>query len=103
MYYNMYTSIGDIQFEWDLDKERSNIQKHGIDFETAAKVFFDPDRIEYFDVKHSASEERYFTIGMVDEIVFVVYTIRNRNTRIISARLASKEEMEEYLWIKRLN
>ena len=99
----MYTCIRDIQFEWDLDKEKFNVQKHGIDFETAAKVFFDPDRIEYFDAKHSALEERYYTVGMVDEVVFVVYTIRKKNTRIISARLASKEEVEEYLWIKGLN
>ena len=52
-----------IQFEWDEEKERKNIKKHGIDFRTAALVFDDSNRLEWFDAIHSAEEFRYITIG----------------------------------------
>ena len=64
-----------LQFEWDEKKEQINIAKHGIDFATASHVFLDPDRLEYFDEKHSTiNEDRYITIGFVEDILTVVYT-----------------------------
>ncbi len=86
-------------FEWDDEKERVNIAKHGLDFSTAALVFGDPDRIERYDIAHSINEDRYITIGQIRGVaivVLVVYTEREKAVRIISARLATKREKEAY-------
>ena len=53
-------------------------------------------RIDYPDDEHSIFEERRYTIGMVGTVLFVVYTERNENTRLISARKATAEEKNEY-------
>ena len=47
-----------VQFEWDEDKAALNPKKHGITFETAAKVFYDEYRIELYDAEHSIDEDR---------------------------------------------
>lgn len=86
-------------FEWDDKKEIINIRKHKIDFTTAALVFADENRIEIFDELHSNYEDRYITIGMINNtpvILMVVYTERREAVRIISARKATKKEMEAY-------
>ena len=86
-----------LQFEWDEEKEKINIAKHGIDFEIASHVFLDPNRLEYYDEKHSsACEDRYITIGYVSDVLTVVYTYRSDSIRIISARIATKKEKEAY-------
>ena len=82
--------------EWDDSKNESNIKKHGVSFETAAYVFNDANRIEVYDVKHSDTEERYYTIGRVGDVLFVVYTDRGEVFRLISARFATKREEEVY-------
>lgn len=92
----METTINNMIFEWDDEKYQINLRKHNIDFNDAAKVFGDENRIEWFDAKHSDEEERYITLGMVDEILFVVYTEREDRTRLISARLADKSERRKY-------
>ena len=85
-----------VQFEWDEEKAALNLKKHGVRFETAALVFNDENRIEFFDYSHSAFEDRYNTIGKVDKILFVVYTERKALTRIISARIATPAERRMY-------
>lgn len=86
-----------LKFEWDEEKAKLNLKKHGIPFETAAKVFLDENRIEIYNEAHSnINEERYITIGLADEILFVVYTERHPKIRLISARLASSREREVY-------
>ena len=55
--------IGEIFFEYDEEKNRKNIEKHGISFKIAARIFFDYDRIEYFDEENSIYEDRFDTIG----------------------------------------
>lgn len=88
-----------MQFEWDEEKEKKNIEKHGIDFETAARVFGDENRLEFYDETHSESEDRYITIGLIDKvayIVMVVYTEREEAIRLISARKATKQEGRMY-------
>ena len=59
-------------------------------------VFNDLQRIEIYDIEHSVSEDRYNTIGMVHDVLFVVYTERKENIRLISARLATKIERSIY-------
>lgn len=78
------------------EKNRINMEKHGIDFNTAIHVFDDEDRIEIYDVEHSIDEDRYNTIGLVHDILFVVYTERKDKLRIISARLTTAAERRFY-------
>ena len=85
-----------MKFEWDEDKNQLNLKKHGIDFETAMLVFNDLQRIEIYDTEHSIYEDRYNTIGMVNDVLFVVYTERKQNIRLISARLANKTARSIY-------
>lgn len=88
-----------MRFEWDVKKEEINIKKHKIDFTTAAYVFDDENRIELFDNNHSANEDRYITIGIVNKIaviVSVVYTERGEKIRLISARKATATERRMY-------
>ena len=57
----------------------------------------DLNRLEFYDEKHSTAEEdRYITIGLVEEILTVVYTERTTALRIISARAATKKERMAY-------
>jgi len=56
-------TLGGMVFEYDEEKNISNIKKHGISFESAARVFFDYDRIEYYDEENSEEEDRFDTIG----------------------------------------
>lgn len=83
-------------FEWDDEKAAINLKKHGVSFQTAALVFYDENRIEMYDSEHSLEEDRYNTIGMVEDVLFVVYTERKDHLRIISARLANKKERSMY-------
>ena len=83
-------------FVWDSDKEEINFKKHGITFQTAARVFEDELRIEMPDPAHSDQEDRYITIGLVHKVLTVVYCDRENeitgdtDIRIISARLATR-------------
>ena len=83
-------------FEWDDKKAAINLQKHGVSFETAILVFQDEDRIELYDSAHSADEDRYNTIGLVEDVLFVVFTERKNRVRIISARPANRKERSMY-------
>ena len=85
-----------MKFEWDEEKDRTNQIKHGISFETAALVFADEERIEYFDKLHSFDEDRYIVLGCVHGILYVVYTMREEAARIISARMATPVERRIY-------
>ena len=85
-----------MQFEWDADKAALNLKKHGVDFRDAVQVFYDVNRIEGYDSAHSDEEDRYNTISMVREVLFVVYTERRERTRIISARKATSRERRIY-------
>lgn len=81
-----------MQFEWDEQKEKTNIKKHGLDFETATRVFNDENHLEWYDEKHSEYEDRYITIGLIDDIacvIMAVYNEREEAIRIISARKAT--------------
>jgi len=82
-------------FEWDKNKRKINLKKHGVDFIDAVEIFSDIDRIEFKVLREG--EERAATIGkMRDIVIFLVYTVRQGKRRIISARRASKNEREAY-------
>jgi uncharacterized DUF497 family protein len=86
------------QFEWDSEKAKENKEKHSLSFELAKECFF-YNYIKKLDTRHDYKEDRYQIIGRTKEpklILFVVYTLRNRKVRIISARKANKKEREVY-------
>ena len=86
-------------FEWDENKNKMNLAKHKISFDDAAKAYLDPNRIDYYDKKHSKpNEDRWIFIGATAGMVlFVVETEPCENiVRIISARRALKQEREVY-------
>ncbi len=84
------------KFEWDDSKQKINIEKHGIDFIDAIAIFNDINRIEK-KIVHESGEERHITIGLVNGVVLlVVYTLRGKSIRLISARRASKNESKYY-------
>ena len=91
--------MGDIQFTWDEKKNLINIKKHGVGFAEAAKVYFDPERLDIFDKEHTTmNEERWIVIGNVNMKILLVVIVRQTDDliRIISARRATKKEQEEY-------
>ena len=89
-------------FVWDSDKDKANIKKHGIAFKTAARVFMDDLRLEYRDDAHSETEDRYVAIGLVHDVLAVVYCERTDPKidepviRLITAILATRLERNAY-------
>jgi hypothetical protein len=85
------------EFEWDKAKARRNLRLHGVSFPAASGVFLDPSRLEDADSREDYGEERYFTIGFASQVLLVVvFTIRGKRIRLISARKANRNEEEEY-------
>jgi len=87
------------RFEWDDNKNRMNRAKHGVPFETARRVFEDPNLITRQD-RHFEGEQRRQTIGYVDGVLAVPHTTvelePNEIIRIISARRATAGERKLY-------
>lgn len=73
-------------FEWDADKDRENIEKHGVSFGLAQYAFADPSRVIAQDITHSRHEARFFCFGRVGEgILTVRFTYREGIIRIFGA------------------
>lgn len=85
------------EFEWDAAKARRNLRVHGVSFPTASGVFLDPERIEDADTREEYDEDRYVTIGFASQVLLaVVFTLREKRIRLISARKANRSEEKEY-------
>lgn len=88
------------RYTWNNEKNVRNIEKHGLSFYEAVKVFSDEYVIDAYDYKHSTiEEERTINIGLINDfyITTVIATdISDHQKRIISAREANKEEKELY-------
>lgn len=87
-----------MHFEWDPAKARQNLQKHGVSFEEASSVFYDPLAVTGVDPDHSEGEERLITFGMSSQgrLLVVSQTERGEAIRIISARVATQSERRIY-------
>ena len=89
------------EFEWDTNKAKSNLIKHGIRFEEAVLVFDDPYHLSLQD-RHENGEFRWQTIGLVHGliVIMVAHTVRFESgdvvIRIISARKADRKERSRY-------
>ncbi|HNQ56661.1 MAG TPA: BrnT family toxin [Candidatus Desulfobacillus denitrificans] len=86
-----------MRFQYDPAKATSNLKKHGVSFADAEGVFYDPLAIHQVD-PDSANEERFVAIGLgsAGAILVVIYTLRGEETRIISARHATRHEVKSY-------
>lgn len=88
-------------FEWDSEKAAANLTKHGISFEKACEVFFDPF-ICIVDATDQADEARDAGIGLTKDlkVLFIVHLVRGgeelESIRIISARTATPQERQLY-------
>jgi len=89
-----------ISFEWDEKKANSNFTKHGISFDEAKTVFYDPNALLIHDPDHSIDEDRFILLGMSQSINILIVCHCYRESaeliRIISARKASKGEIKQY-------
>ena len=87
-----------MRFEWDANKAWINFFKHGVSFDEAMEVFYDPNAIEQYDNLNSDDESRFSIIGFSSRrLLQVAYTERAEETlRLISARKASGTERELY-------
>lgn len=86
-----------MQFEWDDAKNRQNIEKHGVSFEDASKIFYG-FTLDLPDERFEYGEQRELSIGMIGglAILAVVHTDRDGIIRLISARPAVKLERKIY-------
>ncbi len=90
-------------FEWDIRKAKSNLHKHKISFEQATTIFRDPNLLSVPDEEHSASEERWLTMGLDENGILLALSHKFTDLstavckiRIISARKATTLEEEQY-------
>src|SRR2546426_6232407 len=87
------------RFEWDEEKARSNLSKHGVSFDEATTVFDDSLARIFDDEEHSANERREIIIShsINDRLLVVCFTERpNERIRIINARLHTPKERKDY-------
>jgi uncharacterized DUF497 family protein len=87
-----------MEFEWDEIKAAINLNKHGVNSEEAKTVFYNPLTVIFDDEKYSQDERREIIIGhsQNNRLLLVSYTERTNAIRIISARLATRKEREDY-------
>jgi uncharacterized protein len=89
-----FSSLASAGFEWDEEKNRANLIKHGISFDDASQVFY-----ERVVIKRSNrnDEERWIAIGKLDDrLLTVIFTRRDKAIRIISARRPRPDEKRAY-------
>jgi uncharacterized DUF497 family protein len=86
-----------MEFEWDENKRRINLQKHGLDFANAHLAFTE-DAFVIPDDRENYGEDRYILLGLVRErVVVIAFTIRDDVIRVISMRKANKREQKSYV------
>ena len=87
-----------MRFEWNALKAARNLRKHGVSFDEASSVFFDPLSATGDDPDHSPEERRFMTFGMSSSgrVLAVAHMERHDAVRIITARLATRTERKLY-------
>ncbi len=95
----MKNNLEDIEgFQWDKGNIEKNWLKHKVFNSECEQVFFNEPLIVADDVKHSKKEKRWFVLGRTElgRKLFIVFTIRNKLLRVISAREMTKKERKIY-------
>ena len=87
-----------VLFECDPEKARRNLKKHGVSFDEAVTVFYDPLSATFDDPDHSEGEQRLITVGFSSQtrLLVVGHTDRGNAIRIINARLATAHERKKH-------
>lgn len=88
-----------VSFQWDSGNTSKNKEKHNVLSEEVEQVFFDQHKKQFKDELHTTNKEKwYILIGKTknNRILFVVYTIRNKMVRVISARDLNRKEQQLY-------
>ena len=87
-----------MRFEWDREKARRNLRKHGVSFDEAVTVFYDPLSATFEDLDHSSGERRFLTVGYSGpgRLLVISHTERAGTVRIISARPATRHERRRH-------
>ena len=87
-----------IGFQWDKGNLEKNWLKHGVNPSECEQLFFNLPLVANSDIKHSEKENRYYSLGRTDSnrFLFVVFTIRKNQIRIISARDMNRKERKVY-------
>lgn len=87
-----------LEFEWDPEKERQNIKKHGVSFHEAQSAFADDLSLTIQDPDHSEGELRHVHLGVSSNgrLLVVSHTERVDRIRLISARRATHSEARAY-------
>ncbi len=87
-----------LKFEWNTNKAKKNIEKHGVSFDEASTVFSDPLSMTYDDPDHSYGENRYIIIGLSSngKLLFISHVEKDGIIRIISARQLTRKERKQY-------
>jgi uncharacterized DUF497 family protein len=86
------------EFEWDDEKAKSNLKKHGVSFDEGATIFNDSGIATISDPDHSDNEDGYISIGksVIKRLLTVIHTYRKERIRLISARKATRAEKNNY-------
>ena len=91
--------LGDFDgFLWDKGNRDKNWIRHGVYLEECEEAFFDPEKKIFSDALHSGIERRYILLAktMQKRLLFIVFTIRGRKVRVVSARDLNKKEYHLY-------
>ena len=90
----------DITFEWDEDKNKVNVQKHGVSFEEAESVFFDEFALLIADPDHSENEDRFVLLRLSAKLRMLLvchcFEVEDGLIRVISCRKAKRKEIPMY-------
>ncbi|QQR80590.1 MAG: BrnT family toxin [Deltaproteobacteria bacterium] len=89
---------GLLGFDWDQWNREKSEKKHGVTSIECEQVFFNKPLIIVHDEKHSKDEIRYFSLGKTHgkRGLAVIFTLRNKKIRVISARPMSRQERKVY-------
>jgi uncharacterized protein len=87
-----------VGFDWDKDNLAKNWEKHKVGFWECEEIFFNQPLLMADDTRHSREEQRFYALGKTDaeRPLYLVFTVRHRKIRVISARDMSRKERSEY-------
>ena len=94
----MVKKIQPVNFDWDKSNKEKNQIKHKVYYQEAEQIFFNQPLKNFIDIKHSQKELRFYSFGKTDKnrLLTIIYTVRNKKIRIISARDQSRKERKIY-------
>ena len=90
--------LGALEFDWDKGNIDKSFVKHGITPNQSEEIFLDESLLVVRDVQHQQSEDRWIAVGVTfqRQLLFVIFTMRGKKLRVISARKANKKERVSY-------